>query len=71
MTERLETHFHSVDPTLRTTLSADPDADDTAYHLGRAEAELEWAQRALHPAAVRAHYELAGAHLDRVYGPQH
>jgi hypothetical protein len=71
MRERLRTHFHNVDPTLRTAASAVPDDEDTAYHLARAEAELEWAQRALHPAAVRAHYELAGAHLDRVYGPQH
>lgn len=43
--------------------------DDTAYFLRRAEAELDSAQAAPHPAAVRAHYLLAGMYLDRVYGP--
>lgn len=42
--------------------------DDTAYFLRRAEAELESAQAATHPAAVRAHYLLAGMYLDLVYG---
>ena len=40
------------------------------YFYVRAEAELELAQRAEHPAAVKAHYELAGYYLDRSYNPQ-
>lgn len=43
--------------------------DENAYFYERAEAELELAQKAEHPAAVRAHYLLAGHYLDRVYGP--
>jgi hypothetical protein len=43
---------------------ADPD-----YFYHRAEEELEQAQNAAHPAAVKAHYTLAGFYLDRVYGP--
>jgi len=42
--------------------------DDRAYYELRAEAELELAQRAEHPAVVRAHYILAGNYLDIVYG---
>lgn len=42
----------------------DPDSD---YYLQRAEAELTMAQAADHPAAVRAHYFLAGFYLDRVH----
>lgn len=43
-------------------------ADGTSnYFYRRAENELEMAQRALHPDAVRAHYLLAGFYLDRVY----
>lgn len=38
------------------------------YFYDRAEAELELAQSAEHPAAVRAHYLLAGHYLDRFYG---
>ena len=38
------------------------------YYERRAEAEIELAQRAAHSAAVRAHYELASAYLDRIYG---
>ena len=38
------------------------------YFYDRAEAELELAQTAEHPAAVRAHYLLAGHYLDRFYG---
>jgi len=41
---------------------------DTDYYYRRAEAELEQAQRATSPAAVKAHYTLAGHYLDRVYG---
>lgn len=42
------------------------DADD--YYYRRAEAELARAQQADHPAAVRAHYILAGHYLDLTYG---
>lgn len=38
------------------------------YFYDRAEAELKMAQTAAHPAAVRAHYLLAGHYLDRFYG---
>ena len=38
------------------------------YYYDRAEAELEQAQRAGHPAAVKAHYTLAGYYLDLFYG---
>jgi hypothetical protein len=38
------------------------------YYYDRAEAELEQAQRAQHPAAVKVHYTLAGYYLDRFYG---
>lgn len=44
----------------------EPDSD---YYLRRAETELTMAQAADHPAAVRAHYFLAGFYLDRVHGP--
>jgi hypothetical protein len=43
---------------------------DRAYLEERAEAELSMAQAAAHPAAVRAHYLLAGFYLDRLYCPQ-
>lgn len=42
---------------------------DSDYFLERAEAEIALAQSARHEAACRAHYELAGYYLDRVYGP--
>jgi len=42
--------------------------NDRAYLEGRAEMELEMAQKAEHPSAVKAHYELAGLYLDKVYG---
>jgi hypothetical protein len=41
--------------------------NDREYLERRAEDELELAQRASHPAAVRAHYELLGYYLDRLY----
>lgn len=41
---------------------------DLAYYQNRAEAELELAQRASHPKAVRAHYLMAESYLDRVHG---
>ena len=37
------------------------------YFERRAEDELAWAQRAEHPAAVKAHYELLGYYLNRLY----
>jgi hypothetical protein len=39
-----------------------------SYFEERAEEELELAQRATHPKAVKAHYDLAGFYLDRVHG---
>ena len=41
--------------------------DDTTYFYARAETELELAQRATHPQAVRAHYIIANHYLDRCY----
>jgi len=41
---------------------------DLTYLYARAEEELELAQQAEHPAAVKAHYLLAGHYLDGVYG---
>lgn len=43
---------------------------DRAYFYDRAEAELKLAQRATDPAVVKAHYQLAGYYLDRVYGAE-
>ncbi|WP_203309282.1 hypothetical protein [Sphingomonas beigongshangi] len=42
--------------------------DDSSYFYDRAETELELAQRAVHPMAVRAHYIIANHYLDRCYG---
>jgi hypothetical protein len=42
--------------------------ENTSYFESRAEEELELAEQAAHPAAVRAHYLLAGFYLDQVYG---
>jgi hypothetical protein len=42
--------------------------DDFDYLEGRAELELALAQSATHAEAVRAHYELASAYLDRIHG---
>lgn len=42
---------------------------DAEYLYRRAEQELLQAQRADHPAVVKAHYLLAGYYLDLVYGP--
>ena len=42
--------------------------DDKDYFERRAEAEIAMAQRATHASVVRAHYELATAYLDRIYG---
>jgi hypothetical protein len=43
---------------------------DRNYLEERAEAELSMAQAAIHPAAVRAHYVLAGFYLDRLYSSE-
>ena len=40
--------------------------DDRTYYQHRAEAEIQRAQRATEPCAVKAHYELAEAYLERV-----
>jgi hypothetical protein len=42
--------------------------DELAYYESRAEAEIALAQDARHARAVKAHYELASAYLDRVHG---
>jgi hypothetical protein len=42
--------------------------DEMAYLESRAEAEIALAQRAAHARAVKAHYELASAYLDRIHG---
>lgn len=44
--------------------------DDSDYLELRAETELELAQSATDPRAVQAHYELANAYLDRIYGEE-
>ncbi|KRB86887.1 hypothetical protein ASE00_05515 [Sphingomonas sp. Root710] len=41
---------------------------DRSYYLLRAEAELAIARAATHPAAMRAHYHLAGYYLDKAHG---
>lgn len=41
---------------------------DVEYFSARAEQEIARAQSAEHPAAVQAHYELAGHYLELVYG---
>ena len=42
--------------------------DEAAYYEKRAEAEVALAQAATDRRAVQAHYELAAAYLDLVYG---
>ena len=41
---------------------------DIDYYQRRAEAEIELAQRSSDVRAVRVHYELASAYLDRIHG---
>ncbi|WP_420140083.1 hypothetical protein [Sphingomonas sp.] len=41
--------------------------DDQEYLQRRAEAELECARRASHPAAMRAHYLLLGYYLNKLF----
>ena len=43
--------------------------DQLSYFQARAEEEIEAAQSATHPEAVRAHYLLAGYYLDLVHNP--
>ena len=43
---------------------------DLNYFEERAEAEIAMAQRAGDSRAVKAHYELANAYLDRIYGDE-
>ena len=42
--------------------------EDAVYFEARARREIELAQRATHAGAVKAHYEMATAYLDRIYG---
>jgi hypothetical protein len=42
--------------------------EEMAYFETRAEAEISLAQQARHARAVKAHYELASAYLDRIHG---
>ncbi|WP_181814705.1 hypothetical protein [Sphingomonas aracearum] len=44
--------------------------DDRDYYYNRAEAELEQAQRSDIPQAVKAHYALATAYLERAYADE-
>ena len=41
--------------------------DDVDYFERRAEEEIELAQRSVDTRAVKAHYELASAYLDKIY----
>jgi hypothetical protein len=41
---------------------------DIDYYQRRAEAEIELAQQSRDARAVRIHYELASAYLDRIHG---
>lgn len=57
-------------PVVRATKMTDEQiVTDAEYLYRRAEQELLQAQRAEHPAVVKAHYMLAGYYLDLVYGP--
>jgi hypothetical protein len=42
--------------------------EEAAYYESRAEAEIALAQASRHARAVKAHYELAAAYLDRIHG---
>ena len=44
--------------------------EDVNYFERRAEAEIELAQRSENSQAVQAHYQLATAYLDKIYGEQ-
>lgn len=41
--------------------------EDVEYYEARAEQELDWAQRAAHADAARAHFIIAGHYLDLVH----
>jgi len=41
---------------------------DADYYERRAEAEIELARQSQSAAAVQAHYQLATAYLDKIYG---
>ena len=40
--------------------------DESSYYERRAEHALDQAQRAIHPAAVKAHYQMAELYLERM-----
>jgi len=40
--------------------------DESSYYERRAEQALDQAQRAIHPAAVKAHYQMAELYLERM-----
>jgi len=42
--------------------------DDVNYYEKRAEAEIELARQSENSQAVQAHYQLATAYLDKIYG---
>ncbi len=42
--------------------------NEAEYYERRAEIQIELAQKATDAKAVKAHYELATAYLDKVYG---
>lgn len=42
--------------------------EEIEYFQQRAELQIELAQRAENPSAVKAHYQLASAYLDRIDG---
>ena len=42
--------------------------DENYYYERRAEAEIEMAQRSKSTRAVQAHYQMATAYLDKIYG---
>jgi hypothetical protein len=44
--------------------------DELDYYERRAEEEIARAQQAEHAYAVKAHYELASAYLDRIHGDE-
>jgi hypothetical protein len=53
---------------MRETEPAEP-AEAEPWYIQRAEQELELAQRAEHPAVVRAHYLMAESYLERANDP--
>jgi hypothetical protein len=50
------------------SMSVESHDQERSYFYERAEEELEQAQHADHPAAVKAHYVLAGLYFDHVFG---